>query len=398
MAEWISRANAESAEARDDDAAAISDGSSETPPPAQSAPRATRAAAAMRESAYPAAPERDLAGALHEVSNALTVVLGWIERARDGAPADVPNALDIAAARARHARTLVRRAIGAEVPPDESAKVADLIRDAVKGLEPEAKRLGVELRPTIDPRVADALLEGGSNVLQILTNLLLNAVSMSPPGAPVCIDARPNGDGEVVLGVSDEGPGVAPDRRATLFDAGVTTRAGGAGIGLRHAAALARKAGGQLALVKADGGARFELMWPRAPEVSGRRTSLPPSLRIPLTGVRVLLVEDDDAVVDLLDTALSARGATVVSAKTQDDLREALASGSFDAALVDVSPIRDDFAGALNAVRVSSPAVRVFVISGSASNVPPLPEGSVWIRKPFEVREIVEALAAPQSR
>jgi CheY-like chemotaxis protein len=351
----------------------------------------------MRDDPSSGAPERDLASALHEVSNALTVVLGWIERARDASPAEVPAALDIAAARARHARTIVRRAIGADVPPEESAAVSALVRDAVKGLEPEAKRLGVELVPAIDPRCAEVTLESGSIVLQILTNLLLNAVSMSPVGAPVRIDARLSGEGEVVLGVSDEGPGVAPDRRATLFDAGVTTRAGGAGIGLRHAAALAKKAGGSLSLVKADGGARFELAWPRAQAVSGRRASLPPSLRVPLSGVRILLVEDDEAVVDLLDTALSARGATVVSAKSSADMRAALASGSFDAALVDLSPIGDDVVGALDAVRGSSPAVRVFVISGSASNGPTLPDGypAVWIRKPFEVREIVDALAAP---
>lgn len=349
----------------------------------------------MRDDPSNGAPERDLASALHEVSNALTVVLGWIEKAREASSAEVPVALDIAAARARHARTIVRRAIGADVPPEESGVVSALVNDAVKGLLPEANRLGVKLVSWVDPKSADVTVESGSSVLQILTNLLLNALAMSPPGAPVRVDARLSGEGEVVLGVSDEGPGVAPDRRATLFDGGMTTRPGGAGIGLRHAAALARKAGGSLALVKADGGARFELTWPRAPEVSGRRASLPPSLRVPLSGVRVLLVEDDDAVVDLLDTALSARGATVVSAKSSADMREALATGSFDAALVDLSPIGDDVVGALDAVRGSGPSVRVFVISGSASNGPSLPEGypAVWIRKPFEVREIVDALA-----
>jgi CheY-like chemotaxis protein len=396
VAERISRAKAEPVEARDDEANAISKGSFDAPPPAESSPRATRASR-LRDDPPVSAPERDLAGALHEVSNALTVVLGWIEQARESNPTEVLPALDIAAARARHARTIVRRAIGAEVPPEESAAVAVLVRDAVKGLEPEAKRLGIGLETAIDPRCADVLLESGSSVLQILTNLLLNALSMSPAGAPVRVDARLSGEGEVVIGVSDDGPGVAPDRRATLFEAGVTTRAGGAGIGLRHAAALARKGGGSLSLVKADGGARFELTWPRAPEVSGRRASLPPSLRVPLSGIRVLLVEDDEAVVDLLDTALSARGATVVSARSSAAMREALSTGSFDAALVDISPIRDDVVGALDAVRGSSPAVRVFVISGSASNGPSLPEGypAVWIRKPFEVREIVDALAAP---
>jgi CheY-like chemotaxis protein len=339
-----------------------------------------------------------LAAALHEVSNALTVVLGWIERAQT-ADDDVASALDVAAARARQARNIVRRAIGAAVPPEASSTIADIVRDAVTGLEPEASHRGVRLVASIEPKLEGALINNGSTVLQILTNLLLNALSVSPSGAPVHIDAAPGSDGSVTLAVTDVGPGVEPDRRATLFDAGVTTRAGGAGIGLRHAAALARRVGGRLSLADTERGARFELTWPRINNGRGRRTPSSPSIRVPLSGVRVLLVEDDDAVIDLLDTALTARGATVVSAKSPAALREALMTGSFDAALLDISPIHDDVTGALNAVRGASPGVKVFVISGSASNGPPLPEGfaAVWIRKPFEIREIVEALSAPRS-
>src|SRR4051812_29289889 len=65
-------------------------------------------------------PERDLAGALHEVSNALTVVLGWIEGARAADQnSNVRGALDVAIARARLAHRIVRRAIGAAVDGDE---------------------------------------------------------------------------------------------------------------------------------------------------------------------------------------------------------------------------------------------------------------------------------------
>ena len=114
-----------------------------------------------------------------------------------------------------------------------------------------------------------------------------------------------------------------------------------------------------------------------------------------LAGARILVVEDDDAVVDLLDTALTARGATVVSAKSPAALHDALATGTFDAALLDISPIRDDLSGAISAVRGASPLAKVIVISGSAGNAPPLPArfDALWVRKPFEIREIVEALS-----
>jgi len=107
------------------------------------------------------------------------------------------------------------------------------------------------------------------------------------------------------------------------------------------------------------------------------------------------VVEDDDAVIDLLDTALSARGASIVAVKKSHELAGALASGSFDAALFDISPIQGDVGGALSAVRQSSPNARLIVISGSAVTLPTLPPGceATWVRKPFEIAEIVRALS-----
>lgn len=340
-------------------------------------------------------PERDLAGALHEVSNALTVVLGWIEQARIGGVGDGLAALDIASFRARQARHIVRRAIGADVPEDLPCAVEELVRDAVIGLEPEARRVSQALVASIDPAAAGALIEQRSTALQILTNLLLNALAISPPGASVRVEVAPDSAGAVIISVSDEGPGVSPPRRATLFDGGVSTRAGGAGIGLRHAAALARAAGGELSLADSPHGARFELRWPRVGGGVGRRPSAAPPGVSGLSGARILLLEDDEAVIDLLDTALTARGATIVSAKSLSELQGALRAGPFDAALLDISPIQADLAGAFEAVRSLSPSAKLIVISGSAVAPPSFPASVsvVWVRKPFEIREIVDALA-----
>jgi CheY-like chemotaxis protein len=337
--------------------------------------------------------DRDLAGALHEVSNALTVVLGWIDRARIelDATSSVEDALSIAAARARHARQIVRRAIGADVPDDAPCAAETILRDAITGCEPEATRGGVRLHKSIDPLLDDAQLMDGSIILQVLTNLLLNAIAVSPANGTVFLDATSGTSGQLVFGVTDEGPGVPVERRANLLDAGVTTRAGGAGIGLRYAAGLSREYGGSLHLVQAEPGARFELHWPR-------RISLlpapPRSISKPgmsMSGQRVLVVEDDDAVFDLLDATLSNRGADLSRARTRIELETVLATGHFDAVLCDLSPIRDDIVGALERIRETNHASRVVVISGSANPAEGLPaEWNVrYVRKPFEIHEIV---------
>lgn len=386
------------------------------------------------DAAPPPRAEAGLAEALHEVSNALTVVIGWIERARSesSSPAAVERALDVASGRAAQARIIVRRAIGAEVPGAAPRSAAAVLGEAVVGLEPEARSAGLELEVIVAPDVEALLLDEASHVVQILTNLLLNAIALSPPGGTVSVDARPFSRGRgVVFGVSDEGPGVPRHRRATLFTSGISTRKGGAGLGLRHAASLARASGGELSLAETLAGARFELRWPAKIEAPFRASStdfeqsiaektnhleavlaelsLPPRRAAAVTrpfapverahdalkGARILVVEDDDAVIDLLDTALSARGADVISVRRRSDLGAALAGGRFDAALLDISPIQDDVPGALATVRNASRAIRVVLISGSAAHLPNVPEGwvSAWVRKPFEVSEILAALA-----
>lgn len=410
----------------------------------------------------------ELAEALHEVSNSLTVILGWIERARTevrvaGTPEPVERALDVASTRAAQARDLVRRAIGAEVASTAPRLASVVVAEAVIGLDPEAQRAGIDLEVVTDRAVATLTVDHPVIVIQILTNLILNAISLSTRETKVTVDIGLGPRGSIIFGVADEGPGIPPERRATLFTAGVSTRLGGAGIGLRHAASLARGVGGELSLAPSTLGARFELRWPlvaaaaspslsmseaqptaapprgrpspmrdhvgptlvsagSAPAPRADGTSVeradgasvsrldgtsasrfdgipprpPPSRPVDLGGARILLVEDDEAVIDLLDTALSARGADVVSIRHHGELAPALASGPYDVALLDISPIRHDIEGVLARLRASAAsAPRVVLISGSAVQMPSLPAGWVaaWVRKPFEMSELIHALS-----
>jgi CheY-like chemotaxis protein len=342
-------------------------------------------------------PEHDVAAALHEVSNALTVVLGWIERARGvaGVPLESARSLGVATTRARQAQRIVRRAIGASVPKDEPRALGEVVAEVVVGLEPEAHRSAVHLTTALDRAFAEATVESPESVAQILTNLLLNAIALSPRGAAVAVDGHVTG-ASAILGVADEGPGVDLSRRSNLLRAGATTRAGGAGIGLRHAASLAEASAGALALVESPRGARFELTWPCQPP-GARAAPLERPRAVALEGARVLVVEDDLAVIELLDAALGARGAVVVSARSSSELYAALGTGAFTAALVDLSPIAADHRGALRRLREANPRARIVVISGSAKDLAPiLREANLtWVRKPFEIAEVLKALGEP---
>lgn len=340
--------------------------------------------------------ERDLQGSLHDVSNALTVVLGWLDRAREARdPAALEQALSRIADEARHAKTLARRAIGAEPQADEPVAAREPVEAAAEAVIPEAGRCGLTLERRFDPLAARAVVRDATALHQILLNLLLNALAMAPRATRIGIELALSGR-ELSVIVADEGPGVPESQRAGLFTTGRTTRPGGAGIGLRHAAALAARAGGHITLEKSARGARFALTWPCQPGETATASRRFAGLAGLLPGTRVLIVEDEEGVLDLLETALVARGADVVGVRRRSELAPALATGGFDAALLDLSPIADDVRGALDAVQRSSPGVRLIVISGSAIAPDPAFEAvdALWVRKPFEVADILRALAA----
>lgn len=332
----------------------------------------------------------ELAGALHEVSNALTVVLGWLDHARTQLPSGATrDALEVAYLHARLGHTVARRAIGARVDDDASSRSALAIaRDAALGVRQEASRRHVYIE--IDDRDApDLLLTTSAVALQILVNLLLNAVAFSPIGGKVVLSVRGN-SGEMTFGVTDSGPGIPSEDVERIFVAAASTRDGGAGIGLRHSYALALQHEGELRLVATGPtGSRFELKWPVGEAPSGLFRSVPPRA---LDGMRILVLEDDPAVMALIEFGLSGRGASVVCVSSQTELFGVLQNGIFDVALLDLSPLGTDPTQSLHRLRAANATLPVIVISGSVA--PDVESAAIvgWVRKPFEISEIVDAL------
>lgn len=101
---------------------------------------------------------------------------------------------------------------------------------------------------------------------QVLVNLVQNALDASVEGGAVELVVRPDGGGARVE-VRDRGPGVPEGERERVFDAGVTTKATGHGLGLTVARAIARQHGGELALSgRVGGGAVAVLTLPAQPQ------------------------------------------------------------------------------------------------------------------------------------
>src|SRR5690606_23615616 len=134
---------------------------------------------------------------------------------------------EIALAHARIGYRIARRAIGADVSDVERERSAGSVaRDAVLAVTPEARRRGLAVR-LLDRSRGSELVADAPSVLQILLNLLLNALAFSPSGGTVTLTVVRDKD-TVCFEVSDEGPGIAPDRAENLFSGPDSTRRGGA--------------------------------------------------------------------------------------------------------------------------------------------------------------------------
>jgi two-component system, NtrC family, sensor histidine kinase HydH len=96
---------------------------------------------------------------------------------------------------------------------------------------------------TCDPR----------KIKQVLINLVQNALDASPASSELEIEVQRTSDGGVIR-VLDRGTGIDPDVEDRIFDAGVTTKDHGSGLGLALARSLARQHGGELTLENREGG------------------------------------------------------------------------------------------------------------------------------------------------
>jgi len=144
--------------------------------------------------------------------------------------------------------------------------LGESVRRAVALLAPRAEAGGVRIdRPPADEALA---VRGDSRrALQILVNLIGNAIRYSPPGGAVWLRWEREGDIVAVV-VADQGKGVAPEDQARIFEKFERVdpaEPGGTGLGLYIARRLARAMGGDIAVDSAAGqGARFIFTLPAA--------------------------------------------------------------------------------------------------------------------------------------
>lgn len=148
-------------------------------------------------------------------------------------------------------------------PVDPAIVVETAVSDVQPALQQQNLRVAVEIADDMAPILADR-----NRVIQILDNLLRNAIKYGPRGGEVGVQARRRG-AAVEFSVRDQGPGLDIETQAHVFDwfwrAKDRKTASGSGLGLAIAQGLVKSHGGEIGVESSPGrGARFWFTIPLA--------------------------------------------------------------------------------------------------------------------------------------
>jgi PAS domain S-box-containing protein len=160
-------------------------------------------------------------------------------------------------------RTFLRK----DVPRRELCDVRDVVREAARLIDDEARRAGVALQLDLHPH--DVKVEIDTiQVEQVVLNLLRNALEAmderSPGPHSIVVQTVTTSDGGVEVRVRDNGPGLPVDDVQKLFEAFFTTKEKGLGMGLAISQKIVEAQGGALwGTANREGGATFAFTLPR---------------------------------------------------------------------------------------------------------------------------------------
>ncbi len=278
-----------------------------------------------------AAKDEFLAMLGHELRNPLGAIasaVSLLERERLLAPAVTERAREVLRRQTDHLTKLVndllevnRALMGKMTLQTETVDLADVVRRCIDTLQGSGRAAGFDLRVDAVPAPVSA---DPTRLLQVVDNILDNAIKYSPDGGLVQVTIRPV-DGMAEFTVRDSGQGIAPDLLPTVFDVFVQGKQslqrahGGLGIGLSLVRRLVELHGGSVDIASAGAGLGTTVRV-RLPLHTGTVPDAPAdAARAAERQRRVLLIEDNADAREMLAILLEMRACQVYAAENGSD-------------------------------------------------------------------------------
>jgi PAS domain S-box-containing protein len=365
-----------------------------------------------------------LATLSHELRTPVTSILGWSHLLTDGRldKQQTVRAIETIARNARAQGRLIdelldiSRIMNGKLCLDlHTVKLPPLIQAVVDDVRPAADAGGINLKATFNSDIGP-ILGDPDRLQQIVRNLLTNAIKFTPKGGDVQVRLERN-DSHALITVNDSGQGIATELLPHVFerfrqaDSSNTRSNGGLGLGLSIVRQLVELHRGTVTAESSgeNAGTTFRVMLPlpslhevsdaaEKTEPKNERNS-PTTPQHSLSGLRVLVVDDEQDTREVVVALLTTYGAEVVSVGSATEALEQMERQRFDLLISDIGMSEMNGYDLIGRIRQlgeehggRTPAVALTAYAGIDDRKRALAAGyGMHIPKPFVAAELISA-------
>jgi signal transduction histidine kinase/FixJ family two-component response regulator len=342
-------------------------------------------------------------GVAHNVNNTLTGILGRAQlllRTKD--VEKINSGIEMIIKSAEDGAHIIRRIQDfARKQPSrifQAVSVAVLMKDVCEMSRPRWERVvGPQIRVALVADCTASVMGDAVELREVLVNMIYNAIDAMPSGGEIRMSSQET-NGRVVLTIADSGTGMTPEVKSRLFDPFFTTKGkGGTGMGMAVSFGIIRRHNGTIDVESEPGrGTSFRISLPVATEVEANAdaASSKPKASSGDDRIRVLVVDDETAVREVLREALEAEGCEVLVAESGEialKLYDA-SEGKLDVVFTDIGMPEMSGWELASEIRKRSSTIPLAIVSGWADAISCDARQAIkadWVvSKPFDISTI----------
>jgi signal transduction histidine kinase/ActR/RegA family two-component response regulator len=285
----------------------------------------------------------------HELRTPLNTIIAWVDalRAKDTSEADRMRAVEAIERSVRAEAKLIEDLLDLSCIANATLRLdlravepARLIEAAILGFLPLAEKRAIRLEATLDESVTP-LIADPHRLGQIVAKLVANAIKFTPDSGRV--EVRLERAGLLArIRVIDSGSGISPEVLPNLFerfrqaDSSSTRAHGGLGVGLALVKDMVELHGGHVR-AESPGEKKGATLTVELPLAGARSNAPVEASERALAGIRVLLVDDDRDICEVLQVVLESQGAVVTVASSAVEALAALERSMPNVVLSDIA-------------------------------------------------------------
>ncbi|MGD0914874.1 MAG: GAF domain-containing protein [Thermodesulfobacteriota bacterium] len=348
-------------------------------------------------------------GVAHDFNNVLAVILGNIQLLRHQFDQLSPEAIRerlmaIERSSKDGAETIRRIQEFTGVRKDKEfapLSINQIVDDVVTVTQPrwkdQAQRRGVQIQLVENLGKIPSILGNPSELREVLTNIVFNAVDAMPQGGKVTITTQPQTDDWVEVRITDTGVGMTEEVKGRIFDPFFTTKGvTNSGLGLSVSYGIVKRHGGEILVESELGkGTTFILHLPIGYEQEEAEKAIKPVQEGRLG--RILVIDDEEAVRDILFQMLHTKGHEVVLAANGEEGIERFKKEGFDLVFTDLGMPKISGWEVGKTIKGIDPKVPIAMITGWGMEVnrEKMSESGIdlIVSKPFDFDQVIQLVS-----